>query len=158
MSSTSTSSPSMPAASDRQTERIMLKCLLRAGLLAAAFAAAGTMLIRTLAIAVGAVPENYQPLQPGPVIAAPVIAALVATGVLATIARRVRRPIRAFRIVAGVGLLLSFSGPLQAGAGTMQGGTASGATVTTMLLMHIVAAVIIVGLLTTIGREPQARI
>jgi len=157
MSSTSTSSPSMPTASDCQTERIMTRRLLWAGLLAAALAAVGILLIRTLAVAAGAVPASYQPLQPGPVIAAPVVAALLATGVLEVFGRWVRRPIRTFRIVAGLGLLVSFSGPLQAGAGNMQGGIASGATVTIMLLMHIMAAIIIVGLLTTLGRAPGTR-
>jgi len=45
-------------------------------------------------------------------------------------------------------LSFSLGGPLQAGAGKMQGGTASGATVITMVLMHLAAAAVIVGLLT----------
>jgi len=92
-----------------------------------------------MAIAAGAVPASYQMLQPAPVIAISVAAALVATGVLAALARWTRRPLRTFRIIAVVALVLSFGGPLRAGAGMMQGGAVGGATVATMLVMHVVA-------------------
>ncbi len=136
-------------------ERITTGRLWHTGVLAAALATAAGVVIRAIGVAVGAVPASYQMLQPAPVIAISVAAALVATGLLAALARWARRPLRTFRIIALVGLLLSFGGPLQAGAGMMQGGAIGGTTVATMLVMHVVAAAIIVGLLTTRGRATE---
>ena len=135
-------------------ERIATGRLWRTGVLAAALAAAAGVVIRTIGVAVGTVPASYQMLQPAPVIVISVLAALVATGLLAALAQWVRRPLRTFHIIALMGLLLSFGGPLQAGTGMMQGGAVDGATVATMLVMHVVAAAIIVGLLTMRGRAP----
>jgi len=84
-----------------------------------------------------------------------VVAALVATGLLAALARWARRPLRTFRIIAVVALILSFGGPLQVGAGMMQGGAVGGAAVAAMLVMHVVAAAIIVGLLTTLAHTTE---
>jgi Family of unknown function (DUF6069) len=140
-----------------QTAGITIGHLWRAGALAAPLAAVSGLAIRAIGVAVGAVPAHYQPLQPLPIVIVSVMAALVASGLLAALARWARRPILTFRLIALGGLLLSFGGPLQAGAGTMQGGAASGATVATMLLMHVVAAVVIVGLLTILGHTTQRR-
>jgi hypothetical protein len=126
--------------------------LRRAGILAAPLAAVSSLAIRTIGVAVGAVPASYQPLQPFPIIIVSLVAALVAAGLFVALARWARRPLRTFRLIALICLLLSFAGPLQAGAGKMQGGAASGATVITMLLMHVVAAAVIVATLTTLGR------
>ncbi len=149
------SSTSIPPTARRQTERIAPGRLWRAGVLAAVLAAVAGVVIRTIGVTVGAVPARYQMLQPALIVAASVVAALVATGLLAALARWTRRPLRNFRIVALVGLLLSFGGPLQAGAGMMQGGAVGGATVATMLVMHVVAAAIIAGLLTTLVRTTE---
>ncbi len=56
-----------------------------------------------------------------------------------------RRPIRTFRIVAAVVLVLSFATPL-----TIPGAPLS--MILTLELMHVVAAVVIVGMLTTLAR------
>jgi len=56
-----------------------------------------------------------------------------------------RRPIWTFRIVAAVVLVLSFATPL-----TISGAPLS--MILTLELMHVVAAVIIAGMLTTLAR------
>ena len=61
-----------------------------------------------------------------------------------------RNPIRTYRIVAAVALLLSFFPPISAGFGGIPNiAPASTATVITLILMHIAAAIITVWALTT---------
>ena len=139
----------------RQPVRVVTGHIWLAGLLAAALAAVADIVIRAIGIAVGAVPADYALLQPARIVVVSLLAALVATGLLAALARWVRRPVRTFRIVAVVFLVISFLGPLGAGAATSSGGPASGGTIATMLLMHIVAAAIIIGVLTMPGRAAR---
>ena len=63
----------------------------------------------------------------------------------AIVALLARRPIRTFRIVAAVVLVLSFATPL-----TIPGTPLS--MILTLELMHVVAAVIIAGMLTMLAR------
>ena len=65
--------------------------------------------------------------------------------VFAVVALLSRRPIRTFRIVAAVALVLSFATPL-----TIPGAPLS--MILTLELMHVVAAVLITGTLTTLAR------
>lgn len=146
---------SSPATVRRQPVRIVTGHIWLAGLLAAVLAAVAGIVIRAIGIAADAVPENYALLQPARIVVASLLAALVAAGLLAALARWVRRPVRTFRIVAVVFLVISFLGPLGAGADTSSGGPASGATIATMLLMHIVAAAIIIGVLITPSRSAR---
>ena len=71
------------------------------------------------------------------------VGAVVAFGVIGLFARR---PVRLFRIVAAVALVLSFAMPL-----TIPG--ASVAMVLSLEVMHVVACTVIVGLLTTLARK-----
>jgi hypothetical protein len=135
-----------------QTERIALGRLWWASLLAGLVAAAANVVIYLIASAAGAIPQTV--LIPGmnlPVTAVPVILnsfvpAILAGALLALLNRLARRPIRLFRIIAVVLLLLSFLNPF----------TIPGAPVAMILalnFMHIVAAAIIVGVLTTVPRK-----
>jgi len=133
-------------------ERIAAGRLWWVGLLTAVATAVITVVVRTVGVGVGTIPGTYQSLQLPSVIMASVVPALVATVVLALLGRFTRRPIRAFRAIAAVALVVSFAGPLQAGAGVMPGGAVGAATVGTMLALHVVAASVIVGLLNTLGR------
>ncbi|PLS84115.1 MAG: hypothetical protein CYG60_19640 [Actinobacteria bacterium] len=77
----------------------------------------------------------------GPVIAASAIGAVGAAIVLGIIGRFSRRPILVFRVIALVVLLLSLVPiPLQGVAGPSAG---------VLALMHVLAAAIVVGVLTT---------
>ncbi|MFC0505228.1 DUF6069 family protein [Micromonospora costi] len=62
--------------------------------------------------------DATQHIGPATVVVAALLAGLAAWGLLALLERTVRRPARAFRIIALIVLLLSLAGPLGSGVGT----------------------------------------
>ena len=134
-----------------QEERVAFRRLLWVGPLAAAAAAVANAVVYLVASALGAMPQDIVVNGQGP-ITLPVVAAMSAQGavvgavVYALVGWFARRPVRVFRIVAAVALVLSFVTPF-----TIPG--APGAMVAVLLLMHVVAALIIVGILTTLARK-----
>jgi hypothetical protein len=134
----------------RSEERVAWGRLVSAGFLAALVAAAANAVVYLVAAAAGAMPQDIVVNGQGP-ITLPVVAtmsafgAVAGTGVYALVGRFARRPVRVFRVVAAVALVLSFAGPF-----TIPGAPA--AMVATLLLMHVVAAAVVVGLLTTLAR------
>ena len=121
--------------------------------LAAAAAALATAVVYGVVETAGALPDNVlvdtptgrAPLGLSAVMFTSVVGALGATVVFALVGRFAHHPIRTFRIVAAVVLVLSFATPL-----TIPG--APPAMVLTPELMHVVATVCIVGVLTTLAR------
>jgi len=116
------------------------------GLLAAVTAAVTNVLVRAISGALFDVPLAFQALTLGPVVVSSIVGALGATIVFAAVGRFARRPIRLFRIIAVVVLLLSFINQVVALPG------ADLQTILTLEFMHVVVAAISVGLLTTLGR------
>ncbi len=128
------------------SERNPVGRLLRRGLLAAVLAAVASALVlviwSSLFGAVVVPPDEVLTL--GPVVAASAIGAGGAAVVLGVIDRFSRRPIRVFRVIALVVLLLSLVPiPLQGIAGLSAGA---------LILMHVVAAAVVVGVLTATPR------
>ncbi len=128
------------------SERSPAGRLLRRGLLAAVLAAVASALVlvvwSSLFGAVVVSPDEVLTL--GPVVAASAIGAVGAAVVLGVIDRFSRRPIRVFRVIALVVLLLSLVPiPLQGIAGLSAGA---------LILIHVVAAAVVVGVLTTTPR------
>jgi hypothetical protein len=125
--------------------------LVSAGLLAALVAAALNVVVYLVAVATGTMPQDVGVNGQGP-ITLPMVAtmsmlgAVCATVVYALVGRFARRPVRVFRVVAALALVLSFGGPLSIAG-------APAAMIATLLLMHVVAATVIVGLLTTLARQ-----
>ncbi len=124
------------------SERSPAGRLLRRGLLAAVLAAVASSLVlvvwSSLFGTVVVPPEEVLTL--GPVVAASAIGAIGAAVVFGVIGRFSRRPIRVFRVIALVVLLLSLVPiPLQEVAGPSAGALA---------LMHVLAAAVVVGVLT----------
>jgi hypothetical protein len=121
--------------------------LLRVGVLAAALSASANALVLAIASSfLGAVvipPDGTVTF--GQVVGASVASAVGAAAIFAVIGRFTRRPIRIFWGVAAVGLFFSFLPIALAGARESTAGT--------LALMHVVAAVTNVGLLTTLGRK-----
>lgn len=116
------------------------------GLLAIAAAVAANALMRAGVVALFDVPAGFEALMLEEVVLSTVIGVAGATGVYAIVGWFAQRPIRSFRIIAAVALLLSFVPPL----------TLPGASVSILLalgLMHVVAAAISVVLLTTLARR-----
>ncbi len=132
-----------------EEERTAWGRLMPAGLLAALVAAAANAVVYLVAAGAGAMPQDVVVNGQGP-ITLPVVAttsafgAVAGTAVYALVGRFARQPVRVFRIVAAVALLLSFVGPF-----TISG--APVAMIATLLLMHVVTAVVVVGLLTTMA-------
>lgn len=131
-------------------EHVAMERLLWATPLAAIAAAVGYAIVYFVASMLGAMPQDFVVQGSGPITLAPVvlstlIGAAGAAMVFTAVALLSRRPIRTFRIVAAVVLVLSFATPL----------TIPGAPLSMILmleLMHVVAAVIITGMLTTLAR------
>lgn len=99
-------------------EGIDARRLLWAGPLTALVAAVANAIVFFLARAAGAVPDGYmmpninQALTLGPVVGATFIQVLLGAVVFALIGRFAQRPIRLFRIIALVVLILSFFQPI----------------------------------------------
>lgn len=134
-------------------ERVDGRRLLWATPLAAVVAAALNALIFLIGRAGGTLTDDVgltingqtQPLTLGPVIGSTIVPILVAGVLLALLGRFARRPIRVFTIVAAVVFVLSLATPF-----TLPG--ADLAYRATLLLMHVMAAAVAVGLLTRLGR------
>ena len=128
--------------------------LVPAGLLAAVAAAVANALVYLAASGFGFVPQGFlismtsgeMPLTVGLVAITSVVGAVGAAIVFAVIGLFARRPVRSFRIVAAVTLVLSFAMPLTIPDAPV-------AVVLSLEVMHVVAWAVIVGLLTTLARK-----
>ena len=143
-------------AATRGEEGVAWGRLVLAGSLAAFVAAVANALVYFAALGLGLVPQGFlirmtsgETLLTVSVVAiTSVVGAVGATVVFAVIGLLARRPLRLFRIVSTVVLVLSFAMPL-----TIPG--ASGATILSLEAMHVVAWAVIVGILTTVARRAK---
>ena len=129
------------------SEFVPVRRLLRVGPLAAVLSASANSLVLAIAsLLFGAIvisPDGMVTL--GQVVGASVAGAVGAVAIFALTGRFTRRPIRIFWGVAAVGLVLSFVPIGLVGA--------TGSSAGTLALMHVVAAVTNVGLLTALGQK-----
>ncbi len=145
---------SSPRAMRGEREGIRLRRLLWAAPLTALLASALNVGVRAIAVALGAVPADFQLLNPGSVIGSSVVGVVLGAVAFALITRFTRRPVHTFRSVALAALLLSFATPLMAATRRIpDAGTVTAGTVATMLLMHVVAAAVVITLLPALTRE-----
>lgn len=117
-------------------------------------ALAATLATRMLGLALIDVPPEFPPLSgPGPTIFFTTVSSIVAVIVYAGVRRWSKRPDRLFRVIAAVVLVLSFLPDLwllgEGAATAFPGATPGG--VGLLMMMHVVAAVVIVWALTTGG-------
>ena len=136
---------------DKHQEHIVGKRLLWATLLTAIVATAANALIYAIAEALGAFPDDVhiasgEPLTVSLVIIGSVFGAVGAGIAFAIIERFASRPVRLFRIVAVVVLILSFATPF-----TISDAPAD--MIATLILMHIVVAAASIGLLPRLAPE-----
>ena len=134
-----------------RTERVVWGRLVPAGALALVLAAVANVVVYLVASSLGAMPQDVDANGQGPitfpmVVAMSAVGAVAGTLVYALIGRFVRRPVRVFRLVSALALVLSFVGPFTIPS-------APAAMVGALLLMHVVAAVAVVGLLTTLAAK-----
>jgi len=134
-----------------RSEHVVWGRLAPAGALALVVAAAANAVVYLVASSLGAMPQDVDANGQGPitlpmVVAMSAVGAVVGTLVYALVGRLARRPVRVFRLVSAVALVLSFVGPF-----TIPGAPA--AMVGALLLMHAIAAVAVVGPLTTLAAK-----
>ena len=130
-----------------ETETRQKWSLLKSGAIALVASVVANHFIQAGALALFDIPHEFPPLHgAGPVVFFSVIGALAGLGVFAGISSVSPRPVRVFRVVAGVVLLVSFVPDLwlrtESGAANFPGAT--GAGVGTLMLMHVVSAAAVV--------------
>ncbi|HEX6555187.1 MAG TPA: DUF6069 family protein [Ktedonobacteraceae bacterium] len=134
-------------------EHIVLRKLIWVGPLTIVCAAIANLIICTIVVSIFGVPETFHYLQAPYVIGSTIIFVLVALLILVLVNRFARRPIRFYRILALVVLCISFLGPVMALVGLFPAPGMTTSIFWTMIVMHIVSAIIIVGLFTTLALE-----
>jgi len=135
-----------------QEQRVSLRRLLWVGPLTIIAAVVANTIIRFLAVSLLGISSAFPPLQPAQPIVFSVIGVLGAVIVFAIIGRFARRPIRLFRVIALIALVLSLVPDIGLLTSNMMPGT-SVLSVGVLMVMHIVAYAISVGMLTTLTRE-----
>lgn len=140
-------------ASTLYREHVALRKLIWVGPLTIVSTAIVNLIIRTIAVSILGVPETFQDLQAPSVIGSTIVFLLVALLAFVLVNRFARRPIRFYRLLAFVVLCISFLSPVMALVGLFP---APGMTLSifwTMIVMHLVSAIIVVSLFTTLTRE-----
>ena len=132
-------------------KRISFRRLLWVGPLAVLASVIANVLVSITAVALLCISPEFDPLHVGPVIGFTVVGVLGAVLVFALVARFSRRPVRLFRRIALVVLLLSFMPDLSLLNASPYAGTTV-QSVIALMLMHVVAWLISVSLLTTLTR------
>ena len=146
---TTTTIASQP--STAATARAFNRRLLWAGPLAIGGALAANAVLRAIELAVLPIPAAFFPLQSAAFVMLTVVGVLAAVIAYAVIGRFTHNPVRNFRVVAGVALLVSFLPDLGLLVSGMPGATFTG--VLGLMAMHVVAAAVAVGVLTGLAGE-----
>jgi hypothetical protein len=124
----------------------------RNGGLAIALSIVANLILYYVALAVAPSVGEFAMLGPINVVASTILYLIFAIGAFVLVNRFSSTPIRTYRIVATIALLLSLFPPIAAGQGGIPNiAPASTATVITLILMHIISAAITVWALT--GRK-----
>ena len=140
-------------ASTISREQLVLRKLFWVGPLTIIIAAIANLVVRTIAVAFFGVPETFQYLQAPYIIGSTIIFLLVALLVFMLVSRFAQRPIRFYRILALIVLCVSFLSPVMALVGVFPASGMNMHIFWTMIVMHIVSAIIVVSLFTTLTRE-----
>jgi hypothetical protein len=146
--------PPMATAVDTESPtRVGMNRFVKDGLLTVLVAVIANALVRVVALSFIAVPAGFFLLEWGPVIASSAVGAVGATAVYSVITRVSHRPNRTFTVVAAV-VLLSF--------GTFVGPapplvSAPAPILAVLAMMHVVVAVVSVGVLTRVGSKDNGQ-
>ncbi len=134
-------------------EQVGLRKLWWVGPLTIVAAAIANLIIRTIAVAFFGVSEAFQLLQAPTIISSTLIYVVLALLAFLLVGRFTRRPIRFYRVLALVALCVSFLTPVMALTGLFPTPGMNVHIFGTMIVMHIVSAIIVVGLFTTLTRQ-----
>ena len=119
-------------------------------------AVVATLVVRAAAMAVLDIPAAFPPLAgSGPTISLTVVGVLGGVSVFAAVCRWASQPIRLFRIIVAVALLVSFVPDISLLTSDAFPGTTV-TSVSTLMFQHLVAAAIVVWMLTMKGRRGRA--
>jgi Family of unknown function (DUF6069) len=135
-----------------QQERVALGRLWWVTLLTIVAASAANLVVYLMAIALFEGPRNFALLTPVSIVVSIAVGVGAAAIAYALIGRFSKRPIRVFRIVAVVALVLSFASPISAAYVFPPSDAPDAITVGFLFAMHVVAAIITIGLFTTMAR------
>ncbi len=142
----------MSSATEAQVERVAYDRLWWVGLLAVIASVAINVIFGSLAASAFQVPPTFAPLTAPQIIFLTVFGVGGAAVVYGFIGRRAQQPIRAFRRVALIVLVLSWLPDIGLLIAQPYPGT-SILAVGALMVMHVIAYAISVGLLTTLARE-----
>ncbi len=134
-------------------EQVALRKLIWVGPLTIVSTVIANLIIRSIAVSSFGVPETFQYVQAPYVIGSTILFVLVALLVFVLVNRFARRPIQFYRLLAFVVLCISFLSPVMALVGLFPAPEMTLSIFWTMIVMHIVSAIIVVGLFTTLTRE-----
>jgi hypothetical protein len=123
------------------------------GPLTVVVAALVNLVIRSIAVAFFGVPDGFRYLQASFIIGSTLIFLLFAILAFVLVGRFSRRPVRFYRVLALVALFVSFLTPIMALAGLFPAPGMNLHIFWTMIVMHIVTALITVSLLTKLAVE-----
>jgi hypothetical protein len=140
------------ASASSAEERVSYRRLLWVGPLAIVASVIANQIVHFLALSLFNISPDFPPLQFGPPIMFTIIGVLGAVIVYAIVGRLSHRPIRLFRVIALIVLVLSFIPDI----GLLTSGMLPGTTpvaVASLSVMHIAAWAISVWMLTTLARE-----
>ena len=134
-------------------ERVSFSRLLWVGPLTIVAAVAANLVFTTIANSLLGVSPDFPPLTAGAIAIFTAIGVLAAVVVFALVARFSKRPIRRYRQIALIALLLSLIPDLAMPflPGTVRVGARE---VVLLMATHVIAAVVAVWMLTTLTREP----
>src|SRR6266704_6161089 len=147
----------MASTTTRPTSRkgVALRKLVWVGPLTIVIAALVNLVIRTIAVAFFGVPDGFTYLQAPFVIGSTVVFLLLALVAFILVGRFARRPLRFYRVLALVALVVSFLNSVMVLVGLFPAPGMNLPTFWTMIVMHTVTAVITVSLLTRLTVEPE---
>lgn len=132
---------------------IALRKLIWVGPLTIIITIIADLLIRAIAVAFFGVAETFQDFQAPAIIGGIIVYLLLALLAFVLVGRFAQRPIRVYRILALVALCISFLTPVMALVGLLPTPGMNLTIFWTMIVMHIVSAIIVVSLFTTLTRK-----
>ncbi|MBO9360941.1 DUF6069 family protein [Thermoflexus sp.] len=138
---------------------IELRRLRWVGPLTIGLAVGANLIVRELLMALISLPREFPPLQPWAIALFTALGVAGAVGVFWVVARLSPRPLRTYRIVAGIALVLSAVPNLALLGADPRSVPFPGLAplpVLILLVFHVVAAAVSVGLLTTLTVRPSA--
>lgn len=143
-----------PSTRSTPQERVAIRKLVWVGPLTIVFAVLVNLVVRSFAVSFFGVSSSFPYLQASVISITTVVFLVLALLVFVLVGRMSNHPVRSFRILGGIALVVSFLNPLLQLAGHWLPATGMNLPIFwTMIIMHIVSALIAVSLLTTLAVE-----